>query len=431
MARILISAGEVSGDVVGARLARALHRAEPDAHLFGIGGDRMASAGVQVLFRTNHLGTVGVTEAMSTLPSLLRAFRLLRRAVRESRPHAAVLIANDVFNVVLGRWLRGQGVRTIAYFPPQVWVWRAVARWIAPSFDLILASFPEELTVYRSVRPSPRVEFVGHYVADELAPVTPAARAEARAGCGFEGPGRVVALLPGSRGHEVRLLAPVLVEAAALMLARDPALRFVMPVAEPALAGCIEGVMAAMRMTDRVRLTRDSHAAMRAADVVLTASGTASLEAAALAVPMVIVYRVAPVTNAVVRACIRLGLMREYVSGLPNLILGRPAVPEVLQSDATAQTTATEAWRLLDDPEARERMRESLLEASERVRAAGTIERLATAVLEESMRGRSRVQDATGDGVGSPTFVSGARRPSCSSPDASLPNPPALGRQLD
>ena len=168
--RILLSAGEVSGDVAGARLASELRGRRGDVSLFGLGGPRMAEAGVEILRDTNALGTVGVSESFRAVPGLARAFASLRRSVLAAPPDAAVLIANDVFHVALGRWLRGCGVPTLSYFPPQVWIWRSLARVFAPSFDEVLTSFPDEERVWRAAGAS--TTFVGHYLGDVLRPAT-------------------------------------------------------------------------------------------------------------------------------------------------------------------------------------------------------------------------------------------------------------------
>ena len=211
--RILVSAGEVSGDVAGARLVRELRLRRSDVSLFGLGGPRMAEAGVEILRDTNALGTVGISESFRVVPGLARAFASLRRRVAGSPPDAAVLIANDVFHVVLGRWLRARGVPTLSYFPPQVWIWRSLARAFAPSFDEILTSFPDEERVWRSAGSS--TTFVGHYLGDVLRPATEDARRRARETLGLPA-GPLVAILPGSREFEVHRLTPVLLDAAPL-----------------------------------------------------------------------------------------------------------------------------------------------------------------------------------------------------------------------
>ena len=233
--RIFVSTGEVSGDVVGALLARRVLAERPDTVLFGVGGARMREAGVEVDFPTNHLGAVGITEAIAKLPSFLRAVGAIRRRVLSDRPDAAVLIGNDVFNVLLGRWLRWKGIATVSYFPPQVWIWGALGRWIARSFDLILTSFPEEERVYS--RGEARTAFVGHYLCDVLRPVTPEERIEARGRLGVDAQGTVVGLLPGSRSQEVDKLAPVFLDAVRGLLDRKKeGLTFLLPVAEPLYA---------------------------------------------------------------------------------------------------------------------------------------------------------------------------------------------------
>ena len=395
--RIFISAGEVSGDVAAARLARELRERHPDAVLWGVGGARMAAAGIDIVAPTNHLGRVGVTEAFSAVPALLRVFREIRNRLDTQRPDVAVLIANDVFNAIVGRWLRHRGVRTIAWFPPQAWIWRALVPLFAGSYDTVLACFPEEVDVY-----APRVRdtrFVGHYLCDMLAPVTLAERTHARETLGLPDVGRVVGILPGSRVHELRVIMPPLLDAAAELARRDPTLRFVIPLAEEAHAALIIGELRKRGMEDRVstvwgglssppfdehrleslRHTR-SHDAMRAADFLLLASGTATLEAALIGTPMVIVYRLSPISIGIVRLCIRLRLIASETVGLPNLILGRDAVPELRQERLRPNELADFVERTLADRALLERMRDDLADVRTRLAARGTLDRVVDAI---------------------------------------------------
>ena len=377
--RILLSAGEVSGDVAGARLAGELLKRQSDATLFGIGGSRMEAAGVEVVFGTNHLGTVGVSESVRTAPGLLRAFAGLRRRVRREPPDAAVLIGNDIFNVLLGRWLRRRGVRTVSYFPPQVWIWRSLARLFARSFDAVLCCFPDELSVYQ--RAGAQASFVGHYLGETLSLATPEERRAGREALGVADGEALVGILPGSRPQEVRVLLPALLGAAARLRRRQPALRFVLPVAEPSLTPSIEAAVAAHGLTPAVVLGSDSHAAMRAADLLLLASGTASLEASLIGTPMVLVYRVSVLTMGIVRSALALGLMDSATIGLPNLVLGRRAVPELIQRHVNAEEVAREAQALLDSPRLRAAMRAELAEVARRVAGGGSVARAADAIL--------------------------------------------------
>ena len=376
--RILVSAGEVSGDVAGARLVRELRTRRRDVSLFGLGGPRMAEAGVEILRDTNALGTVGISESFRVVPGLTRAFASLRRRVALAPPDAAVLIANDIFHVILGRWLRARGVPTLSYFPPQVWIWRALARAFAPSFDEILTSFPDEERVWRAAGAS--TTFVGHYLGDLLRPATQDERRRAREALGlYSGP--VVAILPGSRRVEVRRLAPVLLDAARLLRERDGSLRFLLPVADPRFAPQIETEVARRGLEGAVVTAASSHDALRAADLAILASGTASLEAALLGTPMVITYRVAALTTGVVRSAIALGLMDSDTVGLPNLVLGRRAIPERIQRQATGAEVAAAASRLLEDEPLREEQRRALAEVSRLLFAGGSDGRAAEAVL--------------------------------------------------
>lgn len=377
--KILVSAGEVSGDIAGARLARELGARRPLATFFGLGGPRMADAGVEVLVDTNGLGTVGISESFRVVPGLLRAFSALRARVAQTRPDAAVLIANDVFHVALGRWLRSRGVPTLSYFPPQAWIWRSVARAFAPSFDEVLTSFPLEEQVWRAAGCS--TTFVGHYLGDELRPASAAERQSARAAFGLDGSGPIVAVLPGSRRHEVRRLAPALLEAARLLREGNPRLRFLLPVADPRFEPSLRTEVERRGLVQAVVAVPRSHDALRAADLALLASGTACLEAALLGTPMVIAYRVAALTIGVVRSAIALKLIESDTVGLPNLVLGRRAVPELIQRKATGVEIAAAAAHLLGDEAERARQSAALGEVSRLLFAGGSDGRAAEAVI--------------------------------------------------
>ncbi|HVO51612.1 MAG TPA: lipid-A-disaccharide synthase [Thermoanaerobaculia bacterium] len=399
--RILLSAGEVSGDVAGALLAREIRTIDPTAALYGLGGPRMAAGNVEVLCDTNPLGTVGVSEAFGVLPSLAGAFRALRARVLADPPDVAVLIANDIFNVALGRWLRRRGVRTAAWFPPQVWIWHALARTFARSYDAVLACFPEEVDVWS--RAGAETRFVGHFLADTLEPAGAADRSRARRMLGLAGESPVVAVLPGSRSHEVARLGPALLRAAALVAEKRPAVSWVVPVAEPALVPLVEaqaeeaGLVAPGR---RVAFVPGGPAALAAADLALVASGTASLEAALLGVPAVVVYRVSLLTIGVVRSAIGLGLMDSDTVALPNLVLGRRVLPELIQRRVNPAEIAAEALSLLDDPARRESVRSELLAVRGLLGSGGSMRRTAETVL--SLAGR---REPSADAAVEPVLV--------------------------
>jgi lipid-A-disaccharide synthase len=379
---ILFSAGEVSGDIVGAQLARALLRRAPSARLYGLGGPRMAEAGVVLTDPVTQVGVVGLTEVVAAVPEALRATRRVRAQVRREPPDVAVLIGNDLFNAWLGRWLRRRGVPTVAFFPPQVWVWESVLRPLARGISRVLAAFPDEARAYQLA--GVPTTFVGHHLADALVEATPEVRAAARRALQLDAAAPVLALLPGSRGHEVRRIAPVLLEAARTLRRGLPGLRVVVAAAD--------GFEAALRRElaagdADVLVTRDSHTALAAADAAACCSGTATLEAALIGVPMVVVYRTSWTTYAAIKTAIALGVLRDRTIALPNLVLERPLIVELKQRRMTAPAVAAEVAPLLTDRARGDAMRQALRDVRRRVSGPGTIERVAGILLDEHRDG--------------------------------------------
>lgn len=373
--RVLISTGEVSGDVAGSLVAQEIARRDPSARMFGIGGARLEQAGVDLELSTIHLGTVGVSESFAAVPALLQGMARIRRRVSAERPDVALLIGNDIFNVILGRWLRSRGVLTISWFPPQVWIWRSLAWAFSRSFDVVLASFPDEQRIYE--KHCRETLFVGHYLADRLSAGTPQERAAARDSFGIAPDDRVIAILPGSRRQEVNRLTHHFLDAAEL-LAQRSATRFLLPVSDACFEEPIRAEVVRRGLVDAVTIVaRRSHDVMRASDVVLTASGTASLEATLLGIPMVVAYRVSAMTLFIVRLAIRAGLMDAETTALPNLVLGRRAVPELKQRDVDPARLAAEVQRLLDDDLARRKMLRDLSEAAAQLRAHDSVGQVA------------------------------------------------------
>lgn len=378
--RIFISAGEVSGDIVAAKLIDELRAANPSAVIDGVGGTRMAEAGATVIATADHIGAVGISEGLAVAPSAFGVFCAVKRHVRAHRPHVAVLIANDVFNVALGRSLRGRGITTIALFPPQTWIWQSLARLIAPSLDLVLASFPDEERCYGQAGVA--TEFVGHYLADLLSPSTPDDRAAARRSLGLSPSDPVVAILPGSRRREIERLMPVLLAAADLIRASVPAVQLVAALTPPRAAGHDD----TLRTPNghHLRISGDSHMTMRAADVIVCSSGTATLEAALIGVPMVVAYTASRTTYQIVRAGIRTGLMAGDTIALPNLVLGRRVVPEFIQHRVTAPALAQAALALIPDDVPQREMRRALGEVRAHIERPGTLAGVARIVLDRA-----------------------------------------------
>ncbi len=385
--RVFISAGEVSGDIAGSYLAQAILRIDPEVELSGVGGERMKRAGVEVLFDTNHLGSVGLSEPLSTLPGLTRTVRAIRSHLSRSRPDVAVLIGHEVFHMFVARWLKGRGIPTVSYFPPQVWLWGKVARWIAPGFDRILSSFPEEHDVYQEV--GGRSIFVGHYLKDVIGPADSDRRQDIRRRLQLGARDLVVGLFPGSRVQEIRMLLPLFLDVAQDLLERDRSLRFVLPIADEFYEAEIRALVAQRRLDDRIRLCFGGRDAMIVSDLLLLCSGTATLEATILGRPMVIAYRLTSISRAAVRLLRAICLIDTDAIGLPNLLARAKVVPELCLGEIHASSLAHELWSILEDPSRQIKMSNSLLALSDLLGEKGSLERAALAVLGQAPRAES------------------------------------------
>jgi lipid-A-disaccharide synthase len=353
--RLVLCAGEASGDILGAGLIEAIRERCPEARFEGIAGPRMQALGCRSLIPMEKLSVMGLVEVAGRYLELLPQRRALARRFIEDPPDAFIGIDAPDFNLSLERNLRRAGIPTVHYVSPSVWAWREYrVKTIRRSVDLMLVLFPFEQAFYR--RHGIQVELVGHHLADRIPmQVDPLA---ARESLGLPRDAQVVALLPGSRLSEVNPLSGPMLEAALWILRRRPDVQFLVPLATPAVRQLFQAKLAlvasrpgAQGLTARVRcLDGESHAAMSASDVVLLASGTASLEALLLKRPMVITYRTHPLTWAIGRRLLKV----PYV-GLPNLLAGEEVSPELLQDRATPQALGAAVLGLLDRPEQRAR----------------------------------------------------------------------------
>jgi lipid-A-disaccharide synthase len=369
----MIVAGEASGDLHGATLARALRALDGRLRLYGMGGRHMAAAGVELLVDSTGEATVGGTEAVRGVPALYRAYRRLRAALEgPSRPRALVVIDFPEFNLRLARAARQAGVAVVYFIPPQVWAWRPWrVRLMRRVVSLVLAVFPFEPSLYR--RAGVPVAFVGHPVVDAL--VGAPSRAQARARLGLDADATVVGVLPGSRRHEVARVLPVMREAAALVAQRQPHARFLI-----AQAPTIERTALSPSAAAGPPMTivpSDTYGVMRAADVLLVTSGTATLEAALLGTPMVVCYRLSRLTELLFAPLVRV----PWIS-LANLVLGRAVVPELYQGTLSAAALARETLALLESPAARAAQRDAFGELAGQLGDPGVGARAARHVLQ-------------------------------------------------
>lgn len=370
---IMLVAGEASGDLHGATLCRALRADAPGARLFGMGGARMAAAGMEVLEDVTAHAAVGGTEAATGVVPLYRAYRRLRGRLRgPERPHALVLIDFPEFNLRLARTARRHGVPVVYFIPPQIWAWRGGrVRAMRRLLSLVLAVFPFEPPLYR--RAGVPVQYVGHPLVDALA--TAPTRAAARVRVGLAADACVLALLPGSRRSEIERVLPIMRDAIGGITARRPDVRILL-----AQAPSVDAALLARHLgpASLVTIVPDAtHAVIRAADVVLATSGTVTLETALLGVPMVACYRVSRLSAVMIRSLTRVPWM-----SLVNIVLGRAVIPELFQEELTPARLASETERLLDDAAARDAQRAAFRELAGGLGEPGVGARAARLVLD-------------------------------------------------
>lgn len=375
---LLLSAGEASGDLHGARLLRCLAALRPDLRAFGMGGARLVEAGLEPVVRREALSVVGITEVLEKLPALRRAVRALDAAVGARRPDAAVLIDFPDFHALLARRLFRAGVPIVYYVSPQVWAWRrGRARTIARRARRIVTLFAFETEIYR--RLGADAEWAGHPLVEEVAEdlASPPPLPEKRRP-------RLV-LLPGSRPGEISRHWPVLAEAAA-RLSR----RFGLDVFAVRAPGLPEGLFEGAAARGIEVTERGLHPLLASADLAFVASGTATLDAALCGAPMVVVYRTSALSHAIARSLVRLPWI-----ALVNIVAGERVVPELIQRAFTADALERAGAELLSSPESVETMRRGLARVARALGPPGASERAAELVLSAVGEGPPRAAAST------------------------------------
>jgi lipid-A-disaccharide synthase len=349
--RVGIVAGEASGDALGRGLMAALRRRYPGVRFVGIGGPGMLAEGLESLVSMDRLSVNGFIDPIRRLPELLGIRRRLLDRFAAERPDVFVGVDFNVFNLTVEQRLKARGVPTVHYVSPSVYAWRrGRVRRVARSADLLLTLYPFEPALYAGT--GLRAVFVGHPLADAIAPDGGAAaqRAAARAALGIPPDGPLVALLPGSRMSEVRLLGDLLLEAAERIRHRVPGVRFVIPCVRPQIRAWLDAALAARPEGSWHAYEGTARLALTACDGAIVKSGTSTLEAMLIGRPMVVCYRLGSMTYRLVRALLR----TEHVA-LPNILAGRRLVPELLQDEATPAALADALVGELDkaarDPE--------------------------------------------------------------------------------
>ena len=381
MTRLLLSCGEPSGDLYAGALTRELRRLDPGIEIEGLGGPNFAAAGGRLIEDYRGFAVTGLTEAIVKVPRAWATLRRLIAAARAQRPDALVVIDFPDFNFPLARQIRKLGVRVVYYISPQIWAWRAGRlKTIREIADRVLVIFPFEEPIYRDG--GVPVEFVGHPLVDVAR--TPESRESSRGTLGLSVDAPTVAILPGSRPNEVARILPRLVSAAILIRARIPTAQFVIaraPDLEERLFDMCRASSSgpaghALSSAPIKIVDGKTDSVLAAADVALIASGTATVQAALHDTPMVIVYRLSPLTYYLGRPLVRLDTF-----GMVNLIAGEKIVPELIQNAFTPEAVAQEAVTILMDSSRAVRICEGLARVRERLGAPGASRRAAEAIL--------------------------------------------------
>jgi len=373
--RLLISAGEASGEMYGAQLIEALRRRVPDLECFGVGGERMHAAGCDLVVQSRELAVVGITEILPRLPKIYGEFRKLVRAMDERKPQAAILIDSPAFHFKVARQLHRRGIPVIYYVAPQLWAWRSGrVRLVRRYFKKVLVIFPFEEQWYRERGVDG--EYVGHPLADVERPSESAEEFVEEQG--YE-PGKpIIALLPGSRHKEIRMNLPAMLRTAEL-LGCD--YQFVLPIAPGIDPSWLDLLVQKLNPSHNfILFTTTDTRALAHARAAVVASGTATVEAAMMGTPMVVVYRVSPLTWALGRPLVH---VKHFA--MVNLIAGEPVVPELIQADFTPENVAAKLREILPDGLVREKMERDLAQVRARLRSSddprSAAERAADAVL--------------------------------------------------
>jgi len=373
MPRILIVTGEASGDLHGANLAKAIMALDSTAELVGIGGAAMRAAGVALVPGVPQLDLMGLI-GISALGAVLRRIRAIRTVLKTQPWDLVVLIDNPGLNFHFARVAKSAGHRVLYYIAPQIWAWRPRRiKWIQRRVDHVVVILPFEPDLYR--RAGVRCTFVGHPLLDVVAPRYD--RAALRTKFGLHEGGPVVGLLPGSRAGEVESLLPVLLAAAQRLVAAEPKTQFLLAQASSIDDNLLQAHLRHSPVPVRVASDQASEV-MAASDVLLVASGTATLQAAVVGTPMVLLYKAPWLTYRLARALITV----KWI-GLVNLVADRSIVKELIQEEATADHVAQEALRLLRDRAAYDEMKRGLQEVRELLGEPGASHRTAQVVLSE------------------------------------------------
>ena len=369
--KIMLVAGEVSGDLHGAHLVEAIHRVDSEIQFLGMGGKDLERMGMKLLYHFQELSVVGITEVFFKLSSVVKALRVLKQSLDQEKPDLVILIDFPDFNLRVAKIAHRREIPILYYISPQVWAWRSKRiKIIARLVKKMIVLFPFEIPLYKAAGVD--VEWVGHPLLDIVRPTL--SREVAFQQFGLDPKRRTIGLLPGSRKHEVERLLPPLLASAHLLQKEIPDLQFIIPLAPGIPQAILSSQMKNISIPIKV-VEGFTYDIMNLSELLITASGTATLEGAILGKPMIIIYRVSLPSYWIGRALIRV----KHI-GLVNLVAGREIVPELIQKDVNPETITEEALHILKNPVLCQRMIESMAEVRQNLGEPGAAQRAARIV---------------------------------------------------
>lgn len=370
---IMFSAGESSGDQHAANMFLELKKHQLDIKGFGMGGAKMAQAGIDIRFNSGSIGVIGVVEVLKHYGEIRKALKLMQQLVLTERPDLLVCVDYKEFNLKLARFAKQCGIKVLFYVSPQVWAWRpGRVKTYGKVIDMMAVIFPFE-TAYYDAENVP-VRYVGHPSVDKVHPLH--SRSEDMVIYGLDESKPLVGLLPGSRANEINRLLPVMLAAAEILQLEIPGVQFILPQADSISDELLENYL--YQSTIKITVIKNQpYDVIQCCDVVMTTSGTATLEIALLTVPMVITYKLSSLTYWLGRL-----LVNTPFIGLPNIILGKGFIKELIQHEATPESLAEEIKRILIEPFYAEQMRDNLNQVKNELGQGGGSKNMAELALE-------------------------------------------------
>ncbi|MBI5892128.1 MAG: lipid-A-disaccharide synthase [Deltaproteobacteria bacterium] len=370
MKKLLIVAGEASGDLHGSNLIKSILEIDPSIRLYGIGGSRMQSLGFNAVFDSKDLSVVGIVEVLAKLPTIKKAFDRLKNILDNDMPDAVVLIDYPDFNLRFAKEVKKRNIPVVYYISPQVWAWRkGRVKKIVRLVDKMLVIFPFEEKIYKDAGLD--VEYVGHPLVDEVK--CSLSKKEARERLEIEYDKKVIAIAPGSRESEISRIMPEILGAAKILKREIPDIEFILPLANTLTRDFIERFLKDIPIKI---FENKMYEVMRASDIAIVASGTATLETALMETPMVVVYKVSPITYWIGRMLVHVA----HIS-LANIVAGKRIVPELLQNDANPSKIADEVLNILKNTDIYNNMTAGLKTVREKLGKGGASKNAAEAIL--------------------------------------------------